>query len=46
MNDEIRQNLVDVIQAAEEIQDFTREMDFKAYKKSPVTQRAVERDVP
>jgi uncharacterized protein with HEPN domain len=44
MNDETRKNLVDVIQAAEEIQDFVRGMDFEAYKNSPVTQRAVERD--
>ena len=44
MNDEIRKNLVDVIQTAEEIQNFTREMDFKAYHESPLTQRAVERD--
>jgi uncharacterized protein with HEPN domain len=44
MNDEIRKNLVDVIQAAEEIQNFTHDMDFKAYRESPLTQRAVERD--
>ncbi len=44
MNDEIRKNFVDVVQAAEEIQSFTYEMDFKAYQESPLTQRAVERD--
>jgi uncharacterized protein with HEPN domain len=44
MNDEIRKNLVDVLQAAEEIRNFTCGMDLKAYQKSPVTQRAVERD--
>ena len=44
MNDETRKNLVDVIQAGEEIQDFVHRMDFKAYQSSPVTQRAVERD--
>jgi len=44
MKDETRKNLVDVIQAGEEIQDFVRGMDFKAYQSSPVTQRAVERD--
>lgn len=44
MNDDIRKSLVDIIQAAEEIQNFTHEMDFKAYQKSPITQRAVERD--
>jgi len=44
MNDDTRKNLIDVIQAAEEIQNFVRGMDFKAYQASPVTQRAVERD--
>ena len=44
MNDETRKNLVDVLQAGEEIEDFVRGMDFEAYKNSPVTQRAVERD--
>jgi uncharacterized protein with HEPN domain len=44
MNNETRKNLVDVLQAAEEIQDFVQGMDFRAYRKNPVTQRAVERD--
>jgi uncharacterized protein with HEPN domain len=44
MNDEIRKSLIDILQAAEEIQNFTHEMDFKAYKNSQITQRAVERD--
>lgn len=44
MNDEILKNLIDILHAAEEIQGFTHEMDFKAYQTSPVTQRAVERD--
>jgi len=44
MNDETRKNLIDILQAAEEIQNFVRGMDFKAYKNSAVTQRAVERD--
>jgi len=44
MNDEIRKNLVDILQAAEEIEGFVRGMDFSAYQRSPVTQRAVERD--
>ena len=44
MNIETRKNFVDVLQAAEEIQDFVRGMDFRAYRKNPVTQRAVERD--
>jgi uncharacterized protein with HEPN domain len=44
MNDDTRKDLVDVLQAGEEIQDFVGAMDFKAYRSSPVTQRAVERD--
>jgi uncharacterized protein with HEPN domain len=36
MNDETRKNLVDVLQAGEEIQDFVSGMDFKAYQSSPV----------
>jgi uncharacterized protein with HEPN domain len=44
MNDETRKNVIDILQAAEEIQDFVRGMDFKAYQNNCVTQRAVERD--
>jgi uncharacterized protein with HEPN domain len=44
MNDEVRKNLFDVLQAAEEIRAFTRTMDFQSYSESTVTQRAVERD--
>lgn len=44
MNDEIRKSLIDILQTAEEIQNFTHEMDFKAYQNSLITQRAVERD--
>ena len=44
MNDETRKNLVDIIQAAEEIQEFVRGMDFKAFQSQTVTKRAVERD--
>ena len=44
MNDETRKNLIDILQAAEEIQDFVRGMDFKAYQNNLVTKRAVERD--
>jgi uncharacterized protein with HEPN domain len=44
MNDETRKNLVDILQASEEIQNFTNGMDFPEYQDSPVTQRAVERD--
>ena len=44
MNDETRKNFVDILQAAEEIQDFVRGMDFKSYQSSSIAQRAVERD--
>jgi len=44
MNDEIRKNLIDILQAAEEIRGFTLGMDFPNYRDSPLTQRAVERD--
>jgi uncharacterized protein with HEPN domain len=44
MNDEIRKNLIDILQAGEEIQRFTRDMDFKAYQNNQITQRAVERN--
>ncbi len=44
MNDEARKNLIDILHAAEEIQDFVRGMDFKAYQKNAVARRAVERD--
>ncbi|MBI1810938.1 MAG: DUF86 domain-containing protein [Nitrospirae bacterium] len=44
MKDETRKSLVDILQATEEIQDFVHGMDFSEYQKSPVTQRAVERD--
>ena len=44
MNDETRKNLTDILQAAEEIQDFVCGMDFEAYQNTPVTKRAVERD--
>jgi uncharacterized protein with HEPN domain len=44
MSDEVRKNLFDVLEAAEEIAAFTRNMDFQTYRDSTVTQRAVERD--
>jgi uncharacterized protein with HEPN domain len=44
MKDEIRKNLVDILQAAEEIRNFIQGMDVDAYKNSSVTQRAIERD--
>ncbi|MEA3224434.1 MAG: DUF86 domain-containing protein [Planctomycetota bacterium] len=44
MKDETRKNLIDVLQAAEEVQDFVAGMDLEAYQNNPVTKRAVERD--
>lgn len=44
MNAEVRKNLFDILQAAEEITTFTDRMDFQSYQASVVTQRAVERD--
>ena len=44
MNNETRKNLIDILQAAEEIQDFVRGMDFKTYQNNAVVKRAVERD--
>jgi len=44
MNDETRKNLIDILQATEEIQDFVCGMDFKAFQNNSVTKRAVERD--
>ncbi len=44
MKDEIKKILIDILQAAEEIQNFVRGMDFNTYQRSFVTQRAVERD--
>ncbi len=44
MNDEILKHLIDIMQTAEEIETFTRGMDFAEYKVNTVTQRAVERD--
>ena len=43
MNDETRKNLIDILQAVEEVQDFVGGMDFKAYQNNSVTKRAVER---
>ena len=44
MNDEAKKNLVDIVQAAQEIETFVRGMDFKTYQASLLTQRAVERN--
>ena len=44
MNDEIRKNLIDILNAADEIQNFVSGMDFKTYQNTLVAQRAVERN--
>jgi len=44
MNDDTKKNLIDILQAAEEIQGFVRGMDFKTYQENQVVRRAVERD--
>jgi uncharacterized protein with HEPN domain len=44
MKSESRKHFIDILQAAEEIQSFVLGMDLNAYRGSPVTQRAVERD--
>ncbi len=44
MNDNVRKNLIDILQASEEIETFIRGMTYSDYHDSPVTQRAVERD--
>jgi len=44
MKDETRKNLIDIIQAAEEIQNFIHGMDFESYQNTTVAKRAVERD--
>lgn len=44
MKDDIRKHLIDILHAAEEIETFIIGLDFTAYKKSQITQRAVERN--
>ena len=44
MKDEARKHFIDILQVAKEIQDFISGLDFTAYQKSLVTQRAIERD--
>ena len=39
MRDETRKNLIDILQAAAEIQDFVGGMDFKDYQNNAVTRR-------
>lgn len=44
MKDETRKNLIDILQAAEEIDNFVAGTKFEEYQKTPVIKRAVERD--
>ncbi|MCK4914158.1 MAG: DUF86 domain-containing protein [Planctomycetes bacterium] len=44
MNDETRKNLIDILQAAEEIENFVSGIKFETYQTTPVIKRAVERD--
>ncbi|MFC1677096.1 hypothetical protein ACFL3G_08550 [Planctomycetota bacterium] len=44
MKDEIKKNLIDVLQAAEEIENFISGIKFETYQITPVVKRAVERD--
>jgi len=44
MNDEIRKSLFDVLLASEDITKFTEDLDFPAYLKNKMVQRAVERE--
>ena len=44
MNDETRKNPIDILNAADEIQNFISEMNFKKYQETLVTKRAVERN--
>jgi len=44
MNDETRKNLIDILQAAEEIENFVSGIKFETYQATPVIKRAVERN--
>lgn len=44
MKDETRKHFIDILQAAEEIQDFLQGIDFESYQNNLVIKRAVERD--
>ena len=44
MKDEHLKNLIDAIQAAEEIRQFTQNLNFDGYKENKIIQRAVERN--
>lgn len=44
MNDEIRKSLFDVLLASDDIRSFTEDLEFSAYLKNNMAQRAVERE--
>lgn len=44
MKDEVRKNFVDILQAAEEIQDFVEGIHFEKYQRNILVHRAVERN--
>jgi uncharacterized protein with HEPN domain len=44
MNDETRKNLIDILQAAEEIENFVSGIKFETYQTTTVIKRAIERD--
>jgi uncharacterized protein with HEPN domain len=44
MKDETRKNLIDILQAAEEIENFVSGIKFETYQTTPVIKRAVERN--
>jgi len=44
MKDETRKNLIDILQAAEEIENFVSGIKFETYQTTPVVKRAVERN--
>ncbi len=44
MNDEIRKCLFDVVLASEDIENFTKRMEFSDYLENKMAQRAVERE--
>jgi uncharacterized protein with HEPN domain len=44
MKEETRKNLIDILQAAKEIENFVSRIEFKTYQTTPVVRRAVERD--
>jgi len=44
MNEETKKNLIDVLQAANEIEDFVCGLSFESFQNNAIIRRAVERD--